>query len=554
MDNIQNDNSFLTFRVEPYHLAVPAVDVEAIITMPKINSVPLTPGSVSGVFSHRGKITVVISLKRKFGLKESDDPSAGQLIISQISTGLTGFKVDEVLDIIPAAELNFSTLPEIGMITAFDRFAVKNDEIILPTDFELLFRLEDSDELADSMKSLASALKPKSDSDKPVPGESITVSENKAQTTLEDKAEQESTIHSAGHDFSRTDGDSADIETKKISEQTPETFDKKVFIKPGDRSVRKAIPYKARTAVRKIPTGNRSPSNRQTVDKQPKRYLRFAVAAIAILAIMSFSMIWLWPGSDPDIKPDLKVSYKNEEPDVNSSLGGSTQSSDLAQQPVADDHSKIVADTADVREDEGDETVKPEEPDDTQQIPRETETQISEAIEKNNTDDEIIKKAGEPDHTDRKLTETETKTSQVIEKDSTDFTTPQKSKEVLRIETDDFTLTVERPQSQKTEPASQHEQQPIVKDEDSPILKTDRQQPLKTEQPQPKKTDERGSMPVAAGKMEIIHMVVKGDTLWDISAKYLGNPFRYPELAKLSRINDPDLIYPGDLIRITKKK
>jgi len=61
-------------------------------------------------------------------------------------------------------------------------------------------------------------------------------------------------------------------------------------------------------------------------------------------------------------------------------------------------------------------------------------------------------------------------------------------------------------------------------------------------------------MPVAAGKNEIIHIVIKGDTLWDISAKYLGNPFRYPELAKLSRINDPDLIYPGDLIRIIKKK
>ena len=54
--------------------------------------------------------------------------------------------------------------------------------------------------------------------------------------------------------------------------------------------------------------------------------------------------------------------------------------------------------------------------------------------------------------------------------------------------------------------------------------------------------------------MEVIHIVVKGDTLWDIAAKYLGDPFRYPELAKLSRINDPDLIYPGDRIRITKKK
>ncbi|MBW2607367.1 MAG: LysM peptidoglycan-binding domain-containing protein [Deltaproteobacteria bacterium] len=51
-----------------------------------------------------------------------------------------------------------------------------------------------------------------------------------------------------------------------------------------------------------------------------------------------------------------------------------------------------------------------------------------------------------------------------------------------------------------------------------------------------------------------MHFVVKGDTLWDIAARYLGDPFLYPELAKLSRINDPDLIYPGDIIRIIIKK
>ncbi len=49
---------------------------------------------------------------------------------------------------------------------------------------------------------------------------------------------------------------------------------------------------------------------------------------------------------------------------------------------------------------------------------------------------------------------------------------------------------------------------------------------------------------------EIIHIVVKGDTLWDIAARYVHDPFRYPELARLSRIRNPDLIYPGDRVRI----
>lgn len=42
-------------------------------------------------------------------------------------------------------------------------------------------------------------------------------------------------------------------------------------------------------------------------------------------------------------------------------------------------------------------------------------------------------------------------------------------------------------------------------------------------------------------------------SLWDIAAHYFGDPFAYPELARLSRIRNPDLIYPGDIIRIIKK-
>ena len=88
------------------------------------------------------------------------------------------------------------------------------------------------------------------------------------------------------------------------------------------------------------------------------------------------------------------------------------------------------------------------------------------------------------------------------------------SHKILDIQTPTFTLTVERP-AQPTDGSATH----------------------------------------SGGNLdEVVHVVVRGDTLWHIATRYLGDPWRYPELAELSRIKDPDWIYPGDIIRIIKRR
>lgn len=50
-----------------------------------------------------------------------------------------------------------------------------------------------------------------------------------------------------------------------------------------------------------------------------------------------------------------------------------------------------------------------------------------------------------------------------------------------------------------------------------------------------------------------VYLVVKGDTLWSISERFTGNPFNYPRIAGENKIANPDLIFPGQKIRLIKK-
>ncbi|MDF1669064.1 MAG: peptidoglycan-binding protein LysM [Roseovarius sp.] len=55
-----------------------------------------------------------------------------------------------------------------------------------------------------------------------------------------------------------------------------------------------------------------------------------------------------------------------------------------------------------------------------------------------------------------------------------------------------------------------------------------------------------------SGNAPVFHEVQKGDTLWKVAEKAMGNGAKYTEIFEANRpmLSDPDKIYPGQMLRI----
>ncbi len=56
------------------------------------------------------------------------------------------------------------------------------------------------------------------------------------------------------------------------------------------------------------------------------------------------------------------------------------------------------------------------------------------------------------------------------------------------------------------------------------------------------------------GQSPVLHEVKKGENLWKIAEQHYGNGSKYTEIFEANKpmLSDPDLIYPGQMLRIPK--
>ena len=528
------EDTLLRFRVGPFRFSVPAVEVEGIIVPPHLTVIPLNPPHSKGVFLYHEQLASAISLRSKFGLPDHDDSNLGQLVLGEVKTGLVGFWVDEVYETVDATELEWRSMPEFIPHAAFDSFAVKDEEIVMATTMQILY-----DVPAEQMASMLASMRQNFNLPEDVP----PVEAEGLATGIETEEDAFGDLVDSSRQANRGEGPS---ESGSVPETTSRVTER---TEVGNREVRPAViefPAKQDTnkgskpqenpgiasvrgasADRVAPgTGARSGQHTNTSRHGSRESASGVYDARRTAGDNRTNPI------QSRANPARKSSaYSSSQPRA---FSGGTYAGSINRfrQENRDAAYSPVEATSESRDEKrsGNSTgwlllallllllgvgywlwptskkdgVSPVIP---QQAATDTFTQTYEAP----------KQVAEPvDHSsgsseNDSVTPAEAGNQPAVVADNS--TSRPEDSEVYRLEGKDVTVTVER---------SQPEQQ-----ED------------KAEQAQPQ-----------LGYHEFVHIVVKGDTLWDIARKYLKNPFRYPELARLSQIKNPDLIYPGDTVRI----
>ena len=100
-DNSKNELiQLVSFKLDNEEYGIEVLKVREIIRMIPITHMPNTPAYVEGIINLRGKIIPVVSMRKKFSLREQDNSIQTRIVVMDISGELMGFIVDSVSEVI----------------------------------------------------------------------------------------------------------------------------------------------------------------------------------------------------------------------------------------------------------------------------------------------------------------------------------------------------------------------------------------------------------------------------------------------------------------------
>lgn len=547
MNDTQQQQALVTFRVGPVLCCAPSLPVEAIITPPALTHPPGSTTAQPGIFRHNRQLYKVVDLRYKFGVEPAHQTQPGRFVLTQLDDDFTAFWVDEILDVMQRPAEGWGSLPPHCPRGVFSRTLLLQKKIYLYADFEKLRTISGSGYLKqyiDQLHNLTTAppgrvseavAHPMKAPTKPETGSAnrshpavvvatavnpvataaaVTPPQNSpphptAVTTFATPATQRQATHNdhvapglakthtTGARLDRTD--KPDTRTPAIRpSSTPAVFDasrsQPMTPTPRTKARPSAAPVPARSEPESVTSG------------------WTATLMVLLLFAGAGSGIYYWVRQVT--QPVQRVDYAGDH--TTEPLQYSTPPPAVLSEPAisATDTEALTTSSAPATTTDA---IEPATVADIPATPAATEQAVSETV--------VAPPDTAPSDPAYYAEISRQQQEITIVLHQPDDASPLKDDEPAST-----TALQPLPVASGTQPAT--EVSPVAQ---VPALGTQSSQPLPTLKP---------------ASREIIHVVVKGDTLWAIAKRYVNNPFRYPELARLSNIKNPHRIYPGDRVRI----
>lgn len=493
--------SILTFRVGPVLCCAPSFPVQSIITPPKLTHPPGSDLSQPGIFKHGSHIVKVLDLRKKFGVQESDQTQPGNLIVTLLKNESVAFWVDQILDVFDFPNEGWGNLPAAIPRGAFSRTLLLNKKIHLYSEFEHLSTIHDLDYLKhyiqqlkqqENVPNVPAVTKQQKNTSllSELPGKS-----NKIEKTI--KIEEKNTPVVKNHITTKKtinkNSSTLATNTSRIKPIEPSIIEVKKAAPPPS-TIQKPVEIKEKpkqSLERKYPAPIIKPptSKSSTITIEDKEESSSsAIIFLFIIILLSFAagVYYLFINT---MSTDYKKTTFNTHHQENYNKKDKSIIETTELQNITSAQNDINSDIED---------------DNNFIINEKNIIESTSEINKENAATEKLKD--------------ESYQAKIVQQDN------------------DITITLHQPtvKEKQLEPVIAV-QQPDNKPT-SQIIKTP---PVIKEKVKPEEIFR-----------EIIHIVVKGDTLWAIAKKHVNDPFLYPELARLSKIKNPHRIYPGNRVRI----
>jgi purine-binding chemotaxis protein CheW len=107
-------NRWVTFRLADEIYGINVMQVQEVLRMTEIATVPGAPGCVIGIINLRGNVVTVVDARELFGLVRNDSTDQTRIMIVEINKLIVGLLVDSVAEVVNIQNSEIDSAPSIG--------------------------------------------------------------------------------------------------------------------------------------------------------------------------------------------------------------------------------------------------------------------------------------------------------------------------------------------------------------------------------------------------------------------------------------------------------